>query len=132
MRIFGAKTEEVPGCRQLIMRSDIIFTHSLTHGAEPFLRSCELCSHSRTSQPFMEPEGSLPCPQEPSTVPYSEPVRSNSYHPILSKIHYNTVHPRTSWSSQWSLSFWISHQFYICMPLLPNRATCPAISSPLT
>jgi hypothetical protein len=24
--------------------------HSLTHGAEPFLRSCQLCSHSRTSQ----------------------------------------------------------------------------------
>jgi hypothetical protein len=36
------------------------FTHSLTHGAEPFLRSCPLCSHSRNSQHFMEPEGSLP------------------------------------------------------------------------
>jgi hypothetical protein len=42
-------------------------THSLTHGAESFLRSHQLCSHSRTSQPFMEPEGSLPCSQEPST-----------------------------------------------------------------
>jgi hypothetical protein len=31
--------------------------HSLTHGAEPFLRSCQLCSYSRTSQHFMEPEG---------------------------------------------------------------------------
>jgi hypothetical protein len=38
----------------------LIFTHSLTHGAEPFLRSCQLCSHSRNSQRFMEPEGSLP------------------------------------------------------------------------
>jgi hypothetical protein len=25
-------------------------THSLTRGAENFLRSCQLCSHSRTSQ----------------------------------------------------------------------------------
>jgi hypothetical protein len=30
----------------------------LTQGAERFLRSCQLCSHSRTSQHFMEPEGS--------------------------------------------------------------------------
>jgi hypothetical protein len=30
-------------------------THSLTHGAEPFLRSRQLCSCSRTSQHFMEP-----------------------------------------------------------------------------
>jgi hypothetical protein len=35
--------------------------HLLTYGAEPFLRSCKLCSHSRTSQDFMQPEGSLPC-----------------------------------------------------------------------
>jgi hypothetical protein len=42
--------------------------------------------------------------------------------PILSQI----VHPPTSWSSQWSLSFWISHQYPICIPLLPIRATCPA------
>jgi hypothetical protein len=44
-------------------------TYLLTYGAEPVLRSCQLCSHSRTSQHFMEPEGSLPCAQEPSTGP---------------------------------------------------------------
>jgi hypothetical protein len=59
---------------------------SLTHGAEPFLRSCQLCSHSRISQHFMEPEGSLPRSQEPSTGPYPEPDRSNPYHPILSLV----------------------------------------------
>jgi hypothetical protein len=32
----------------------------------------------------MEPEGSLPCSQEPSTGPYTEPDQSNPYHPILS------------------------------------------------
>jgi hypothetical protein len=30
-----------------------------------------------------------------------------SYH---SKIHFNIVHPSTSWSSQWSLSFWESQK----------------------
>jgi hypothetical protein len=31
----------------------------------------------------MEPEGSLPCPQEPSTGPHPEPRQLNPYHPIL-------------------------------------------------
>jgi hypothetical protein len=57
--------------------------HSLTHGAEPFLRSNQLCSYSRNSHHFMESEGSLRCPQQPSTGPYSEPDESNPYHLIL-------------------------------------------------
>jgi hypothetical protein len=57
-------------------------THSLTHGAENFLESRQTCSYSRTSQHFMEPEGSLPCSQESSTVPYSELDRSIPPHPI--------------------------------------------------
>jgi hypothetical protein len=48
-------------------------THSLAHGAEPFLRSCLFCSYSRTSHHFMEPEGSYP-----------EPDQSNPYHLIRS------------------------------------------------
>jgi hypothetical protein len=57
---------------------------SFTHGAEPLLSSCQLCSHSRTSKRFMEPEGSLPRSQDLSTGPYPEPHRSNPYHLILS------------------------------------------------
>jgi hypothetical protein len=43
----------------------------------------------------------------------------------LSQIHFNIVHSHTSWSSQWPLSFWNSHQYPICIPLLPIRATYP-------
>jgi hypothetical protein len=70
----------------------------LTYGAEPFLRSCQLFSHSRVSQHFMEPEVSLPC----STGPYPESDCSSPYHFILSylsKIYFNIAHPPTSWSS---------------------------------
>jgi hypothetical protein len=57
--------------------------NSLTHGAEPFLRNHQLCSYSRTSQNFIEPEGSLQYSQEPSTGPYPEPDQSNPSHLIL-------------------------------------------------
>jgi hypothetical protein len=55
----------------------------LTYGAEIVLRSCQLCSPSGTPQHFMEPEGSIPPSQEPSTGPYPEPYQSNPHHPIL-------------------------------------------------
>jgi hypothetical protein len=56
----------------------------LTYGAEPFLRSCQLCSHSRNSQHFMKPEGSSQCSQEPSNGPYPEPDQPSPHHPIPS------------------------------------------------
>jgi hypothetical protein len=47
----------------------------------------------------MEPESSLPCSQEPSTGPYPKPDQSSPYHPILSKIQFNIVHPSTSYGT---------------------------------
>jgi hypothetical protein len=41
-----------------------------------------------------------------------------------SKIHYNIVHPATSWSSYWSLSFWPSRQNPIYILFSPVHATC--------
>jgi hypothetical protein len=55
------------------------------HGAEPFLRSHQLCSYSRITQHCMEPGGSLPCSQGPSSGPYREPDQSSPYHPIVSR-----------------------------------------------
>jgi hypothetical protein len=83
--------------------------------------SWEAANCAATQELFMEPVGSLLCSQEPSTTgPYPEPDQSNLYHPILSKIHFNMIHPPTAWSSQWSPSFWLSHQYPICIPPPPH------------
>jgi hypothetical protein len=76
-----------PGLETLLehkMLDVLLHKNSLTHGAESFLRSRQLCSYSRTSKHFIEPERSLPCSQEPSTGPHPEPDRSSPQHPILS------------------------------------------------
>jgi hypothetical protein len=49
---------------------------------------------------------------------------ARSIQSYLSKIHFTIVHPPTS--SQWSISFWLSHQYPICILRLPIRPTCPA------
>jgi hypothetical protein len=92
----------------IAINTDEPVTTYITNEGEPFLRSRQLCSYSRTSQHFMEHVGSLPCAQELSTGPYPETDQSNPYHFIL-KVHFNIVHPPTSWSSQWSPSFRLSH-----------------------
>jgi hypothetical protein len=55
----------------------------------------------------------------------------NPIHIILfytSKIHFNIVYPHTFWSSQWSPSFRLSHQYPIRIPRLPHSCSmsCPS------
>jgi hypothetical protein len=95
--------------------------------AEPFLRRCQLCSHSRTSQHFIEPEGSLPCSQEPSTCSYPEPDRFSSYHPhpisktqVLLSTHLRLGLPSGLFPSGFPTNILYTFLFS------PIRATCPA------
>jgi hypothetical protein len=69
--------------------------------------------------------------KSPPPVPFLS--QSNPIHTIpsyLSKIHFNIVHPPTFRSSQWSLSFWLSHQYPIWFPLLLNSYYIPCPSHP--
>jgi hypothetical protein len=64
----------------------------LIYGAEPFLRICQLCSYSRISQHFKEPEGLLPCSQSPPLVPILSHI--NPVHTIpsyFSEMYFNIV-----------------------------------------
>jgi hypothetical protein len=89
------------------------------HGAETFLRRSQLHSYSRMSQHFMEPEDSLSCSQEPSTCPCPQSDQSSLYHSHINpaKIHLKIIHPPMLWSSYWPLSFWLSHQNSMCIPI---------------
>jgi hypothetical protein len=58
-------------------------TMHILHRAESFLKSFQSFGYSRTSQYFMEPEGSVLCSQELAIAPYPEPDESDPYHPIL-------------------------------------------------
>jgi hypothetical protein len=82
----------------------------ITHGAEPFLRSRQLCSYYRTFLQFMELGGSLPCSEERSTGPILSQI-IQSIPSYLSRIHFNIAHTPVSWCFQWSLSLWL----YICL-----------------
>jgi hypothetical protein len=60
----------------------------------------------------------------------------NQTHPVhttpfyLSKIRFNIVHPPMSWSSQWSFSFWLSHQHPNLHCSSPHSCYIPCPSHP--
>jgi hypothetical protein len=76
-----------------------LFIYLPTYGPEPFLRSCLLCSYPRTAQHFTEPEGSLPCSQEPTNDPYPEPDQcSPSYLSVFTRSNTGIVGSNPIWS----------------------------------
>jgi hypothetical protein len=93
----------------------VLPSHSL-HGVEPFIRSRQSSRCSRTSQLFMEPNGSLPCSQEPSTGPYTAPSCLTKFHFIVilsSHLHLVVL----------VVSSWLSNQNPICIPVLIHHHT---------
>jgi hypothetical protein len=88
------------------------------------LRSRQLCSYSRTYQHFMEPEGSLPCSQEPFTGPYPGSNQSSplqTYPIYLRSILILSTHLRRG---LFPCGF-PTNILYVFL-FSPFRATCPA------
>jgi hypothetical protein len=56
---------------------------NLLYGAEQYSRGHYMLGHLIVSKHLMEPEGSIPNPQELSTCSYPEPDQSSPHHPIL-------------------------------------------------
>jgi hypothetical protein len=76
-----------------------------------------------------KPEGSSPFSKHPATGPYPEPVKSNPHLPAnLPKIHSDPILTPMPWSSEWSLSFGLSHQNLAHFPLLSH--TCHMLCPP--
>jgi hypothetical protein len=64
------------------------------------------------------------------SLPWARSIRSTPLHPLSLTSNFNIIHPHMSWSSWWSLSFWLSHQYPIYIPLLRNSCYVPCQSHP--
>jgi hypothetical protein len=59
-------------------------------------------SGQKNSATFMEPEGALPCLQQPATGPHPELDESSPHLTVpFVKIHFNIIHPSTPRISKW-------------------------------
>jgi hypothetical protein len=112
--------------RHRITKRSIRNYRSLTHSLTELSPSCELSNCAATQE--------LPSILWNPKVHYRPHNWSQSWarsiQPIpsyISKIHINIVHPPKSWYSEWSLSFWLSHQYPACIPFLSYSCYMPII-----
>jgi hypothetical protein len=71
--------------------------NSLAYGAEPFLRRCHCAATQKISSILWHPKVHYRVQESPPLVPILSQIHTiPSY---LSEIHFNIVHPPTSWSS---------------------------------
>jgi hypothetical protein len=99
-------------------------------GTGPFLRIRQSLSYSRISQHFMEPKGSSPCSQEPTTGPCPEQHQSSPHYSILSPLRFVLILYFRLRLGLPSGLFWFSHQYPICIHLGPHSCYMPCTPHP--
>jgi hypothetical protein len=84
-----------------------------------------------TNSAAPEPEVSSPHSQQPDTGPYPEPIESTPSPPAnLPKIHSDPIISSMPRSSEWSLSFELSHQNLVHFSLLSHACHMPCLLHP--
>jgi hypothetical protein len=78
----------------------------------------------------MEPDGSSPCSQKPTTGTYPEQDESSPYLPTFLQIHFNIMFPLTPRSSKRSFHFRFSDQKFVCIYHLFQPCYMPRPSHP--
>jgi hypothetical protein len=69
----------------------------------------------------------LPCSQEPSTVlSLTNPLHATPCYPLRLILMLSTHLRLSLLSSPSGFSFWLSHQYSICIPILPHSCYMPA------
>jgi hypothetical protein len=76
--------------------------------------------------PFTEPEGLLPCSQQPSFPVLTQMNPVYTLPPHFPNIHFNIILSSATRYSEWSLPFRISDQNSVRISYLPMRFTCAA------
>jgi hypothetical protein len=78
----------------------------------------------------MEPDGSLPCSQEPAIGPYPDPDVSIPHFPTLFPWDPFYIFPSTPVFPEWSFPFRFSNQNTICISHLSNACYKPCSFHP--
>jgi hypothetical protein len=103
----------------------------ITHGAEPPWEVINCAATQELPSVLWNPKVHYRRHKSPPLVPILSQIDPIHTIPAYrSKIHFNIVHPPTSWSSQWSRSLRLSHQYPICIPPLPPSCYMPFPSHP--
>jgi hypothetical protein len=108
----------VPSNRKFISRvqgTETCFCTLLTYGAEPFLRSCQLCSHSELSGILRNPKVHHRVHKSPPLVPILSQI--DPVHPIPS--YFSEIHSvRSCFVTEFlSLNFSLQYLLYLYMYL---------------
>jgi hypothetical protein len=117
----------------LVIMWDHLLTHSLTHSwSWTLLEKLPILQQLKNFPAFYGTRRFITAFTRALhwSLSWARSIQSIPSHPNSHRSILILSNPPTSWSSQWSFSFWISHQYHICFHLLPHSCYMPCPSHP--